>query len=91
MSASDSRKDDFRGAIERLCDEYQDVLVSNDGDIKMHMPVLGHWLLITTHDDCQDPTLLASSRLCRKNQATHETAGLLYLNLQELQRPWEPD
>jgi hypothetical protein len=82
MSAE--RRDDFRASIERLCDEYVDAVVSEGA---LQMPVLGHWCLLMTYDDVQDPTVLASNRICRKNQATHETAGLLWLNLQELTRP----
>ena len=90
MSASDSRTDDARAAIEHAINEFSDVFV-NDDDGKMHMPVLSCWILMTTHDDGVDPTILAAYRMSRKNMATHETAGMLYLALQELGRPWEPD
>ena len=85
---STERRDDFRSKIESLCDEYVDAVIAEGG---LGMPVLGHWCLVMTYDDVTDPTLLASNRICRKNQATHETAGLLWLNLQELARPDEDD
>jgi len=89
--STEERRDECRAALEHVIDAFGDVFVKNDGERTMAMPVLGHWVLITTHDDALDPTVLASYRMSRKNMATHETAGLLYLNLQELQRPWESD
>ena len=84
---SDERRDEMRTRIESLCDEYFDAMVRDDGDETLTMPVTGHWVLLMTYDDAQDPTLLASNRLSRKNQATHETVGLLWLHLQELSHP----
>ena len=81
---SDQRRDDFRASIEKLCDDMVDAVVVEGG---LKMPILAHWCLLLTYDDALDPTMLASNRICRKNQATHETAGLLWLNLQELARP----
>ena len=88
--ATDARKDEARFAIEKVINDYGDVFVSND-EGKMHMPVLSCWVLMTTHDDVTDPTLLAAYRMSRKNMATHETAGMLYLALKELERPYEDD
>ena len=87
---SSERCDEARLAIEKVINEYGDVFV-NDDEGKMHMPVLSCWVLMTTHDDAIDPTILAAYRMSRKNMATHETAGMLYLALQEMQRPWESD
>ncbi len=87
---ADSRKEDARSAIERVINEFGDVFVSDD-DGKMRMPILASWVLLTTHDDVADPTVLAAYRMSRKNRATHETAGMLYLALQELMRPAEDD
>lgn len=90
--ATDARRDEARAAIEAVIDQFQDVFVTESVDgPTMSMPILGHWILITTHDDAQDPTLLAAYRMSRKNMATHETAGMLWLALQELRRPAEDD
>lgn len=90
--ADETRADAARAAIERVIDEFQDVFVSEavEGP-SMHMPMLACWVLMTTHDDAQDPTLLAAYRMSRKHMATHETAGMLYLALQELNRSAEDD
>jgi hypothetical protein len=83
---NDGRTRDARAAIEHVINEYQDVLIVDD-DSKMHMPVLNNWILITSHDDAVDPTILATHRLCRENQATHETVGLLILACDEMRSP----
>ena len=86
----DKRKDDARAAIERAIDEYGDVFVNDDEDV-MRMPVLAHWVLVTTHDDALDPTLEASFRINRKNMGRHETVGLLSIALDDTLHPRDSD
>ena len=86
--SSEERADEARRAIEEAIEKYVDVWVDNvNSDLQSHMPLLGSWTFIVTYDDALDPTILSSYRISRQNQATHETAGLLWLALQEIGHP----
>jgi hypothetical protein len=90
--ATEARKDEARDAIEAVINQFEDVFVSDpDDEYTMAMPLLGHWCLIMTHDDAQDPTLISGYEITRKNQATHETVGLLWLALKRKSEPGTSD
>ena len=86
--STEERANEARAAIEEAVEKFVDVWVDNEGsDLQSQMPLLGHWTFIVTYDDALDPSILSSYRISRRNQATHETAGLLWLALQEIGHP----
>ena len=89
MTANDERIEQARGAVEAVIAEYQDVFTTDDSDAYVNRtPILGHWVLLVTHDDIQDPRLLSTYRMVRLYQSTHETVGMLYLNIRDLEHFW---
>jgi hypothetical protein len=85
---TEERSDEARLAIEKVVQDFVDVFVHDqDDEGLMHLPVLQDWVLLTVHDDAIDPTIGASYRMCRKNQSTHQTAGLLTIALDQFLHP----
>lgn len=86
--STELRNDEARLAIEKVISEYVDVFVyDQDDEGLMHMPVLTDWILLAVHDDAIDPTIGASYRMCRKNQSTHQSVGLLHIALDQMLHP----
>lgn len=87
---TEKRSDEARLAIEKVIHDFIDVFVEDDEGI-MHLPVLADWILLTVYDDAIDPTIGASYRMCRENQSTHQSVGLLSIALDQIMHPWRDD
>lgn len=81
---SEERTESAREAIEAVIYQYQDVFAARDYDgNEVKMPSLHAWVLLTAHEDVEDPSIGACFQLARRHQWHHETIGMLTVALKD--------